>query len=133
MNTSRIAVVILLIVTCILGYTVAYRQGFVPDGIEVFIFGLILVAGVYAFVRETRKHRDMKQGFPVEDELSENIKYRAGYHTFITSMYVWLALFLFQGWFRDHDTLFGVGVMLPAVIFIGIRAYLSRNLDENAH
>lgn len=135
MKTSKRATVLIvfLIVVCLAGGVVAHRMGYPPAGLEIFIFLLILIAGVYAFSDEKRKQRNIEEGFPAEDEMSDLIKYRAGYKTFITSMYVWLALFLFKDWFRDLDTLFGIGVLLPAVIFIGIRTYLSRNPDENAH
>jgi uncharacterized membrane protein len=122
-----------LIATCGLGYFAAHRMGFPFAGLELFIFVLIVIAAVYALLDEKRKQKNVAEGFPEEDEMSDLIKYRAGYQTFLVSMYVWLAMFLFQGWFKDHDTLFGVGVLLPAVIFIGIRTYLSRNPDENTH
>ena len=109
------------------------ESAYVPAGLELFIFLLIMFAGIYAFVMEMKKKKDIDSGFPADDELSDRIKYRAGYQTFITSMYVWLALFLFQDWFKDHDTLFGVGIMLPAVIFIGYRTWLTRHFDENAN
>lgn len=130
---SSIALVGILVMFSIWGFIVVQRLGYVPAGIEIFIFLLILIAGVYAFIQGMKKQKDIDSGFPVEDELSDQIKYRAGYQTFIASMYIWIAMFLFQGWFKDHDTLFGIGVLLPAVIFIGIRGYLGRNYHEDTH
>ena len=51
----------------------------------------------------------------------------------MTSIYIWLALFLLKEWFTDYDTLFGLGVLLPALLFMGIRSHLSRNFNEDAH
>ena len=115
------------------GFIAAYRSGYVPAGLEIFIFLLIMVAGIYAFVVQMRIHKDIESGFPADDELSMQIKYKAGYLAFTSSIYVWLALFLFKEWVTDYDTLFGIGVLLPAVMFIAIRSYLSRNYSEDAN
>ena len=131
-HRSTLLLVSILFLVSIWGFVFAQRAGIIPGGLELFIFLLIMCAGIYAFVQEMKKHRDIENGFPVEDELSEQIKYRAGYLTFMTSIYVWLALFLLKEWFTDYDTLFGLGVLIPAVMFMGVRSYLARNFDENA-
>ena len=131
-HRSTLLLVSILFLVSIWGFVFAQRAGIIPGGLELFIFLLIMCAGIYAFVQEMKKHRDIEKGFPVEDELSEQIKYRAAYLTFMTSIYVWLALFLLKEWFTDYDTLFGLGVLIPAVMFMGVRSYLARNFDENA-
>ena len=68
---------------------------------------------------------------PAADELSTRIKYRAGYYAFITSMYVWLFVWLFQRHFVDTETMLGFGILLSAVISIAIKAYLARHYHEN--
>ena len=130
---SSLVLVSIVFLAGIWGFVFAQRAGIVPGGLELFIFLLIMSAGVYAFVQEMKRHKDIENGFPPEDELSEQIKYRAGYLTFMTSIYIWLALFLLKEWFKDYDTLFGLGVLLPALLFMGIRSHLSRNFNEDAH
>lgn len=130
---SSLVLVSILFMACIWGFVFAQRSGIIPGGLELFIFLLIMCAGIYAFVQEMKKHKDIENGFPAEDELSDQIKYRAGYLTFLTSIYIWLALFLIKEWFTDYDTLFGLGVLLPAVLFMGIRGHLSRNFNEDTH
>jgi hypothetical protein len=126
-------IVSLLAMACIWGFVFARRAGVVPGFLEIFIFLLILITAVYGLVVQLRKEKDRKMGFPEEDELSTQVKYKAGYFTFMVSIYVWLFLFLFKDLFTDHDTLFGMGVLLPAVIFMATRSYLSRNYSEDSH
>jgi len=47
---------------------------------------------VVAFARALKKDKEEKLGLPVEDELSNQLKYKAGYQA---SMYMWLFIFIF--------------------------------------
>ena len=128
-----LAIISLLGMACIWGFIFAQRAGIVPGGLEIFIFVLILIGAVYSFVVEMKKHKDTENGLPAEDELSEQVKYRAGYYSFMSSIYVWLSLFLLKERFTDYDTLFGLGIMLPLVIFMVLRSYFARSPYEDSH
>lgn len=110
----------------------AQRSGFVPGELEVVIFLLIMLFGIYAFVVNMKKHKEIVAGLPVDDELSERIKFQAGYSAFMVSMFIWFGLFLVKSLVADHDTLFGLGVLAPAVIYMFTKSYLSHRYDENA-
>jgi len=128
-----LAIISLLGMACFWGFVLARRAGVVPGFLEIFIFVLILIGAGYSFFVEMKKLKDIESGFPVEDEMSEQVKYRAGYYSFMSSIYVWLSLFLLKERFTDYDTLFGLGIMLPLVIFIMLRSYFTRNPHENSH
>jgi len=128
-----LVIISLLGMACFWGFVLARRAGIVPGFLEIFIFVLILIGAVYSFVVEMKKRKDIESGFPVEDEFSERIKYRAGYYSFMASIYIWLTLFLLKELFTDYDTLFGLGILLPAVIFMVLRSYLARNPHETSH
>ena len=128
-----LVIISLLGMACIWGFVFARRAGVVPGVLEIFIFVLILIGAVYSFFVERKKHRDIESGFPAEDEFSEQVKYRAGYYSFMSSIYVWLSLWVLKEIFTDYDTLFGLGVLLPAAIFIVLRSYFTRNPHENSH
>lgn len=115
------------------GLVIAQKAGVVPGALEIFIFVLILIGAIYSFVVEMKKHKDARSGLPAEDEFSEQIKFRAGYYSFMTSIYIWLSLFLLKDLFADYDTLFGLGLMLPLVIFMALRSYLTRGTYEDSH
>ena len=120
-----------LVMLSIWGFVALYRGGYIPSGLDIFIFAMIMIGGVYAFVVQMRRYKDVKSGFPPDDELSMQIKHKAGYYAFITSMYVWLFAFLFQRHFGNVETILGFGILLSAVISIAIKAYLTRHYHEN--
>ncbi len=68
-----------LVMLSIWGFIALYRGGYIPSGLGVLIFAMIMIAGIYAFVVQMRRFKDVKSGFPPEDELSTQIKYKAGY------------------------------------------------------
>ncbi len=128
-----LTIVSLLGMACFWGFVLAPRAGIVPGFLEIVIFVLILIALVHSFVVKMKKLKDIESGFPEEDELSEQVKYRAGYYSFMSSIYVWMLLWVLKEIFTDYDTLFGLGVLLPAIIFIVLRSYFTRNPHENSH
>lgn len=121
----------ILFMTAIWGFVFAYRSGFVPTGLDLLIFALIMISGVYAFVTHLKRHKDFEKGIPVEDEMSTRIKYKAGHHAFLASLYMWLFIFLFKDFFPDVETMLGGGILLSAVISIVIKAYLTRHYNED--
>jgi len=123
----------LLVMLSVWGFAAVYHAGYIPDGLDLFIFALIMISGLYAFFTHMKRYQDEQQGFPPEDELSVRIKYRAGYYAFIASMYIWLFIFLFQRFFPDIETILGSGILLSALVAMVIRGYLTRHYNENAN
>lgn len=133
MKQSKTALVLvsILVMLSVWGFIAVYRNGYVPSGLDLLIFVLIIVSGVYAFMTHLKRHRELVAGYPAEDEMSRLIKYKAGHHAFMASMYIWLAIFLFKESFPDIETLLGGGILLSGVTAMAIRAYLTRHFDEN--
>lgn len=133
MKTTKNTVmyVSVLFMLSVWAFIAAQKGGYIPDSLQLVIFLLIMIFGVYAFVIHMRRHKDLAAGLPLDDELSERIKYHAGYNAFIISMYVWFCLFLVKDLVPDHDTLFALGVLVPAIVFMIGRGYLGRRFDEN--
>lgn len=131
-QTKRALILVsILVLSCILGIIVAYGAGYIPSGLEVLILVLIVVAGIYAFVTHLKQHKDVQSGFPAEDEMSNRIKYKAGYYAFLASLYMWLFIFLFKDFFPDVETMLGGGILLSATLSIVIKTYLTRNYHED--
>ena len=95
-SKNALIIVSILSMTFILGLIGVYRAGYIPKGLDVFIIALTVIAAVYAFVVYRRQHKDVKSGFPAEDEMTTLIKYKAGYYAFMASIYMWLLIFLFK-------------------------------------
>jgi peptidoglycan/LPS O-acetylase OafA/YrhL len=85
-------------------------------GYDLIIFILIVVFGVIALVSAIKKDKDEKEGIPIEDELSDQIKYKAGYYAYMASLYMWLFIFLFKDKFPDLETLLGGGILVSGLI-----------------
>jgi len=130
-HKSALLPVSVLIMLSIWGFATLYHAGYIPNGLDIFIFAMIMVGGVYAFIVHMKRYKDIEQGFPPEDERSTLIKYKAGYYAFSISMYIWLFIFLFKRYFPDVETMLGGGILLSAVVAMSIRHYLERHYDEN--
>ena len=131
-QTQRnLILVSILIISCIGGFVAAYRTGYTPGGLELVIMALIIFAAIYAFVVHFKQHRDVESGFPAEDEMSNRIKYKAGYYAFLASLYMWLFIFMFKDFFDDVETMLGGGILLSAAISIVIKMYLTRHYHED--
>jgi len=128
---SNLVFVSILGMSCIWGFIAVYKAGYIPTGLDIFIFLMIIVAAVYSFVTQMNKHKDIESGYPAEDEMSTLIKYKAGYYSFMSSMYMWLFIFLFKRYFPDVETMIGGGIIFSAVMSIGIKSYMTRHFHEN--
>lgn len=120
----------ILITLTILGFIVVVRGPELFSGLELFILILIIILGIVVFVNALRKERDIKAGLPVDDELSTRIKYKAGYYAYLTSMYMWLFIFLLKDNFPDVETMLGGGILLSAAISVIIKYVVKYKFDE---
>ena len=120
----------ILITLTILGFIVAVRGPELFSGLELFILILIIILGIVVFVNALRRDRDIKAGLPVDDELSTRIKYKAGYYAYLTSMYMWLFIFLLKDNFPDVETMLGGGILLSAALAVIIKYAVKYKFDE---
>ena len=120
----------ILITLTILVFIVVVRGPELFGGLELFILILIIILGIVVLVNALRKERDIKAGLPVDDELSTRIKYKAGYYAYLTSMYMWLFIFLLKDNFPDVETMLGGGILLSAAISVIIKYVVKYKFDE---
>ena len=97
---------------------------------RIIILGLIIILGVIAFVKALQKNKEEKDGIPLEDEFTALIKYKAGYYAFLSSMYMWLFIFLFKGYFPDVETMLGGGILLSGLISYIAKIIVKREINE---
>ena len=106
----------ILIMVVVWGFIVLEKGTTLFKGLDLYIFILIVLIGIIAFVSALRKDKEEKQGLPVEDELSNLLKYKSGYYAYLASMYMWLFIFIFKDKFPDIETMLGGGILLSALI-----------------
>lgn len=97
------------------------------DTSEYIIAAFVLIIVIFSVVVGLKKLKNMRMGYPSDDELSENIKQKAAASSFLYSFYVWLGIMLF---FND-ETLrssipIGAGILGMGILFIGFWIYYSR-------
>lgn len=94
------------------------------------IYGLIGIVAIISIFIAIKKMKEEKQGQPIEDEFTTQIKYKAGFYAYISSMYMWLFIFLFRGFFPDTETLVGGGILLSGVIGFVSKMIVKHKIDE---
>ena len=83
--------------------------------------GLIIALAVALLAlpvyRAVQQARDEKAGVPLEDELIRERRILAGARAYHLSLYLWLAIFLFNSKFQDREEMLGVGILGSAALF----------------
>jgi hypothetical protein len=125
---KTIALVILLIALLVLGVLLLNRDGFPLTLLDMSIIAVVVILGGIAAYQAFKKDRDLKLGIPVDDELSDQIKYKAGYYAFVSSMYMWLFIFLLKDLFPDVESMIGGGILLSALISVVIKFVIKKNI-----
>jgi preprotein translocase subunit SecG len=120
----------ILIMFMIGGFIVVQNGTNLFQGLDIYIFILIVILSIIVFVNVLKKDKDERAGIPTDDELSSRIKYKAGYYAFLSSMYMWMLIFFFKRYFPDVETMLGGGILLSAAISVGIKYYMKYNYNE---
>jgi len=100
----------------VFGFIVIDKGTFQINGLIIFIIALTAILSAYLLIQAFKKDKEKKEGFALEDELSDQIKFKSGYYAYISSMYMWLGLFILKEHFPDIETLLGGGILLSAFI-----------------
>jgi hypothetical protein len=120
----------ILITLTILGFIVVVRGPEQFGRLELFILILIISLGIVAIINALKRDREIKAGIPVDDELSTRIKYKAGYYAYLTSMYMWMFIFLLKDNFPDVETMLGGGILLSGALSVIIKYAVKYKFDE---
>jgi len=135
MKNSRRTLLItsILIMAVIWGFIALERGTDLLKGLDLFIFALIVIIGIVAFVNALKADREAIEGLTVEDELSRFLKYKAGYQAFMISMYMWLFIFLFKDKFPDTETMLGGGILVSCAIAMITKYVVKLNFNEESN
>lgn len=107
------------------------------DAIEYVYFVLLLLMLAGTAMILWKKSKDIKEGLPVGDELTKKTTWKAGYFSYLFS--VWIAVSLL--WYNilvperfgvselTVEQVIGISVLLPGAFFIGLALYLNNKGD----
>ncbi len=124
---SMIIISLFVIITGTLFSLMGFRRGDIAGGIAGALIALTIV--IFAISVFIRGNRDMKKGFPLQDERSRRVMEKASSRAFYVSLYLLLAVgFLSDGLlkFRDVSQATGLAVGMMAILFAVFWAYYNR-------
>ena len=116
-NRKSLLITSIIIVFLILGFIVLEKGADLFKGLDLLVLVLIVVLAVFSLIKAFKKDKDERVGLKTEDELSTQIKYKAGYYTFLISIYMWLIISIMENKFPDTETTIGFGLIMSALIF----------------
>ena len=125
--TAILIISILVIVTGTLFAVTAFRKGEVAGGILGILIALIILA--FAVIVYSRGTRDLKKGFPIQDERSRKVLDKASSRAFYLSLYFLLLIGFLSDKiinFRDVSQATSISVGCMALLFLGFWAYYNR-------
>ena len=118
---------LLVIITGALFAVTAFRKGEVAGGILGILIALIILA--FAVIVYSRGTKDLKKGFPIQDERSRKVLDKASSRAFYLSLYLLLLIGFLSDKiisFRDVSQATGISVGCMALLFLGFWAYYNR-------
>lgn len=129
-NRKTLMYTSIVIMMAIWGFIAIEKGTDLFKGLDLYIFIFIVVLGTIAFVRALKRDKEEKEGLPAEDELSNLIKYKTGYLAYMTSMYMWLFIFIFKDKFPNVESMLGGGILLSALIFFITKVSIKKKFNE---
>lgn len=96
---------------------------------------LLIVAGTSIIL--LKKAKDIKVGLPTGDELTKKTTWKAGYYTYLFSVWVAVSLLWYNILVPERfgapelsvEQVIGILVLLPGAFFIGLTFYLNKKGD----
>jgi len=99
---------------------------------EIIMIAIQLVVVGFAIVLAFSRLKSAKQNLPPEDELSRGIKRRAAATAYYVSLYLWLAMMIFEEHFDlERREFIGGGILGMALIFA--LSWVYHNYIRRAH
>jgi hypothetical protein len=129
-NRKTLLFTSIIIMVAIWGFIAIEKGTDLFKGLDLYIFILIVVLGTIAFINALKRDKEEKEGLPAEDEFSNLIKYKAGYLAYMTSMYMWLFIFIFKDKFPNVESMLGGGILLSALIFFITKIKVKKKFNE---
>ena len=100
-----------------------------------FVLILLIVAGTSLIL--WKKSKDIKSGLPIGDELTKKTTWKAGYYSYLFSVWVAIGLMWYNIIIPERfgvpeltvEHVIGVLVLLPGAFFIGLSMYFNKKGD----
>lgn len=129
-NMKKLKLLLIFILVGLVSFSIAlwfYSTKKSLEASEYIIGSLVLIVVIFSLVIGIKKIKDLRKGYPSDDELSDGIKIKAASSAYIYSIYMWTGILLFfNNVTIEPEILLGAGIMGMGIIFIGFWFYYSR-------
>ncbi len=133
MKSTRTLIILIGLTLTFSAGILAYTQMDVIQPKMLVIYVLIGVMAIISIIIAARKMQEEKEGQPLEDEMTTRIKHKAGHDAYIATLYLWLFIFLFRGFFPDVETMVGGGILLTGLIGFISKTLVKRNFHAESN
>lgn len=89
----------------------------------------VLIMVLALFYESIKNIRNVKSGLPVEDEHTKKAQYKAGYISYLISVYIWIALYFTKDLFPGITHILATGILSMASVFLITRFILLKRAD----
>lgn len=133
MKSTRVLIILAGLTLTFVAGILAYAQMGTISYKMLVIYGLIVILALISIIAAIRKMKEEKEGQPLEDELTTQIKHKAGHDAYIASLYMWLFIFLFRDMFSNVETMIGGGILLSGLIGFIAKTMVKRQFNEESY
>jgi hypothetical protein len=91
------------------------------------VIGISILIIVAIMLLESRKRiKEAKLNLPSDDELTKVADFKAGYYSYLISVYIWLILYFVKDLLPTRTHILAIGIILMAVVFLVARMIFRR-------
>jgi len=123
---AMISIAVMLLLGLVLLWALPVKEF---DCMNAIITLAVLIMAVSFLIEGLRKIKEAKKQLPVDDERSKKAEYRAGYYSYLISVYIWVALYFLKDLFAQVEYLLATGILCMAAVFIIARVIYRKRGD----
>lgn len=115
---KKVIIMILVAILVLVGMVAFLLNSKDLDYKDFLMVGILVVVVGLAVILIVRRMRDARNKLPAEDEMSRDIKRRGASTSYYISLYMWLAIMIFEERLElERDSLIGGGILGMALIY----------------
>lgn len=115
---KKVIIMILVAILVLVGMVVFLLDSKDLDYKDYLMIGIQVVVVGFGIILIVRRMRDVRNKVPAEDEMSRDVKRRGASTSYYVSLYMWLAIMIFEERFElERSSLIGGGILGMALIY----------------
>jgi len=123
-------VLVIMVVGTIILYGIETSKNELPPLELALILAVLIIAGLAAVIFSGNL-RNFRAGLPIKDEMEKKIWYKAGYYSYLVTIYLALGLSMLSDYLIedmgisgfDIGVVIGIIILVSSIVFIGLYFY----------